>query len=79
MALLDVEHLTTAFPIEGRMVPAVNDVSFHVEAGETLALVGESGCGKSLTALSILQLVTPPGRILSGTVTVRRPEPARAR
>ena len=51
------------------MVPAVNDVSFHVEAGETLALVGESGCGKSLTALSILQLVAPPGRILSGTVT----------
>jgi peptide/nickel transport system ATP-binding protein len=66
--LLSVEHLTTAFPIDGRSTPAVNDVSFSLAAGETLALVGESGCGKSLTALSILRLVDPPGRIVSGTV-----------
>jgi peptide/nickel transport system ATP-binding protein len=66
--LLAVEHLTTAFPIDGRWTPAVDDVSFSLEAGETLALVGESGCGKSLSALSILRLVDPPGRIMSGSV-----------
>jgi peptide/nickel transport system ATP-binding protein len=68
MPLLEVDTLTTAFPIEGRWVAAVNGVSFALEAGETLALVGESGCGKSLTALSILRLVDPPGRILGGAV-----------
>ena len=66
--LLSVEHLTTAFPIDGPWVPAVNDVSFALDAGETLALVGESGCGKSLSALSIMRLVDPPGRIVSGAV-----------
>jgi peptide/nickel transport system ATP-binding protein len=66
--LLSVEQLTTAFPIDGRWTPAVNGVSFSLAAGETLALVGESGCGKSLTALSILRLVDPPGRIVSGAV-----------
>ena len=68
MALLDVDRLTTAFPIEGRLVSAVSGVSFTLDAGETLALVGESGCGKSLTALSILRLVDPPGRIVGGAV-----------
>jgi peptide/nickel transport system ATP-binding protein len=68
MALLDVDRLTTAFPIEGRLAAAVSGVSFTLDAGETLALVGESGCGKSLTALSILRLVDPPGRIVGGTV-----------
>ena len=68
MPRLEVDRLITAFPIEGRWVAAVNGVSFALEAGETLALVGESGCGKSLTALSILRLVDPPGRIVSGTV-----------
>jgi peptide/nickel transport system ATP-binding protein len=67
-SLLEVERLTTAFPVEGRLVAAVNDVGFSVRAGETVALVGESGCGKSITALSILRLVDPPGRILSGIV-----------
>jgi oligopeptide/dipeptide ABC transporter ATP-binding protein len=68
MPLLEVNRLTTAFPIDGRAVPAVNGVSFAVDAGETLALVGESGCGKSLTALSILRLVDPPGRVVGGSV-----------
>jgi peptide/nickel transport system ATP-binding protein len=68
MPLLDVDRLTTGFPIEGRVVSAVSGVSFSLDAGETLALVGESGCGKSLTALSILRLVDPPGRITGGTV-----------
>ena len=71
MPLLDVDRLTTAFPIEGRVASAVTDVSFTLDAGETLALVGESGCGKSLTALSILRLVDPPGRIVSGAVRLQ--------
>jgi peptide/nickel transport system ATP-binding protein len=71
MALLEVDHLTTAFPIEGRLVDAVSSVSFSLDAGETLALVGESGCGKSLTALSILRLVDPPGRVTGGAVRLQ--------
>jgi oligopeptide/dipeptide ABC transporter ATP-binding protein len=66
--LLSVERLTTGFDINGRFVPAVIDVSFHVRAGETLCIVGESGSGKSVTALSIIRLVQPPGRIASGRV-----------
>src|SRR5689334_5165790 len=71
MALLEVDRLTTAFPIEGRLANAVSGVSFALDAGETLALVGESGCGKSLTALSILRLVEPPGRITGGAVRLQ--------
>ncbi|HSC29761.1 MAG TPA: ABC transporter ATP-binding protein [Vicinamibacterales bacterium] len=66
--LLSVEHLTTGFDQDGRFTPAVLDISFQVDSGETLCLVGESGCGKSLTALSIMRLVDPPGRIASGRV-----------
>ncbi len=67
--LLRVNDLHTSFyTAEGR-IPAVDGVSFHVERGETLGLVGESGCGKSVTSLSILQLVPrPPGRIEGGEV-----------
>ncbi|MCG8587862.1 MAG: ABC transporter ATP-binding protein [Proteobacteria bacterium] len=63
MALLEVEHLTLRFPAAGGSVPVVDDVSFAIDAGEVLALVGESGCGKSMTALSILRLAPKPGRI----------------
>lgn len=66
--LLAVEGLTTAFPVAGRLVPAVNDISFEVRKGETLGLVGESGSGKSLTAFSILQLVPPPGQVTRGRI-----------
>jgi peptide/nickel transport system ATP-binding protein len=66
--LLEVQHLTTVFGAAGRALPVVNDVSFEVREGETLGLVGESGCGKSVTALSILRLVPPPGRIAGGRV-----------
>ena len=64
-SLLDVRHLTVSF---GGPAPAVDDVSFHIAAGETLGVVGESGSGKSVTAFSILRLVQPPGRIVSGRV-----------
>jgi len=65
-ALLEIKNLTTAFPGEDRLLKAVDDVSFSLQKGEVLCLVGESGCGKSMTALSILRLVPPPGSILGG-------------
>ncbi len=66
-ALLSLQHLTTAFRTERGELRAVDDVSFDVPEGATVALVGESGCGKSVTALSILRLITdPPGRIVGG-------------
>jgi len=67
--ILVVEDLRTHFVGEGGLVRAVDGVSFDVRAGETVALVGESGCGKSVTALSILRLVPEPaGRIVGGHV-----------
>jgi len=63
MALLEVENLRTHFRTPGGIVRAVDGLSFHVEEGEVLAIVGESGCGKSVTAMSILRLIPdPPGR-----------------
>jgi peptide/nickel transport system ATP-binding protein len=67
-ALLELKNLTTAFPGEGGLLKAVDGVSFSLRKGEVLCLVGESGCGKSMTALSILQLVPPPGSIIGGEV-----------
>ncbi len=67
-ALLEIHNLTTAFPGEDRLLKAVDGVSFIIRKGEVLCLVGESGCGKSMTALSILQLVPPPGSIIGGEV-----------
>ena len=69
-ALLEIEGLTTTFPSDGERVAVVEDVDLHLEAGEVLALVGESGCGKSMTAFSILRLVPKPGRIDAGRVHV---------
>ena len=67
--LLEVKNLSIAFDTEqGRIVP-VRDVSFSIYPGQTLAIVGESGCGKSVTALSILRLIpSPPSRVLGGQV-----------
>jgi len=61
--LLEVERLRTEFATRRGVVTAVDDVSFSLEAGETLALVGESGCGKSATALSLMRLIDEPGTV----------------
>jgi oligopeptide/dipeptide ABC transporter ATP-binding protein len=68
-ALLSVRRLTTAFNTDRGVLRAVDDVSFEVKKGQTLAVVGESGCGKSVTALSIMRLVpSPPGVIEAGEI-----------
>ena len=67
-AILEVKNLRTSFPSEDGVVHAVDNVSFNVRKGEAVALVGESGCGKSVTAMSIMRLVAPPGRITSGEI-----------
>ena len=69
--LLEVHNLNVAFDTERGQVRPVCDVSFSIYPGQTVALVGESGCGKSVTSLSILRLIPqPPGRILGGRVTL---------
>ena len=68
--LLDIKNLSTHFGTSLGTVKAVNDVSFTLDQGETLGLVGESGCGKSVTALSVMRLVpSPPGRIVDGQIS----------
>ncbi len=65
--LLDVQDLETQFRTSDGIVYAVNGVSFHLQEGETLGIVGESGCGKSVTMLSLLRLIpSPPGKIANG-------------
>ena len=66
--LLEIENLHTFFYTDNGVARAVDGVSFTVGVGETVGVVGESGCGKSVTALSILRLVRPPGRIEEGSV-----------
>ena len=67
--LLEVKNLTTRFHLEDGVVHAVNGISYTLDEGETLGVVGESGCGKSVHALSILQLIPiPPGKIEAGEV-----------
>ena len=67
--LLDVRDLHTYFHTDAGDAKAVDDVSFSIAASKTLAIVGESGCGKTVTALSILQLIPrPPGEFVSGEI-----------
>jgi oligopeptide/dipeptide ABC transporter ATP-binding protein len=68
MRLLSVQDLRTFFFLDDGELRAVDGVSFDVAAGEVVALVGESGCGKTIVAMSIIDLVTPPGRIVGGRV-----------
>jgi len=68
--LLDVKDLVTSFTTERGVIRAVDSISFSIGKGQTVGLVGESGCGKSVTSLSILRLVqSPPGKIDSGSIT----------
>jgi len=73
-ALLSVRNLKTYFPRDEGLVKAVDGVSFDLYPGVTLGVVGESGCGKSVTARSILRIVDRPGRIVEGEIRFRRPE-----
>jgi oligopeptide/dipeptide ABC transporter ATP-binding protein len=66
--LLEVNNLKTHFPTRSGLVRAVDGISFHLDQGELLGLVGESGCGKSMTALSVMRLVAPPGKIVDGQI-----------
>jgi len=71
-SLLEVDNLQTQFLTSGGIVKAVDGISYDVEEGETVAIVGESGCGKSVNALSIMRLIPwPPGRIVGGAVRFR--------
>jgi peptide/nickel transport system ATP-binding protein len=67
--VLEVDGLCVEFRIRGNQVPVLTDVSFSIDHGQTLAIVGESGCGKSMTALAIMRLIpSPPGRISGGRI-----------
>src|SRR5580692_12661523 len=68
-SLLELKKLNIAFDVARRQIHPVRDVSFSIYPGQTLAVVGESGCGKSVTALSILRLIpSPPRKVLGGQV-----------
>ena len=67
--LLEIKNLETSFFLEEGQLKAVDDVSFTLSKGKTLGIVGESGCGKSVTALSIMRLIPePPGKITKGQI-----------
>jgi len=67
--LLKVENLSTQFKTDAGLVKAVDGISYHVDQQEIVGLVGESGCGKSVSQLSVMQLIpTPPGKITEGKV-----------
>ncbi|MBE3069067.1 MAG: ABC transporter ATP-binding protein [Planctomycetes bacterium] len=79
MALLEVRDLCTYFRTAGEPRRVVDGVSLDVGAGETIGLVGESGCGKSLTALSIMQLIPPPGYVAGGSILFKGRDVVRLR
>src|SRR5215210_3015067 len=72
--LLEVINLRTQFPTRAGLVKSVDGVSFSIAKGELLGLVGESGCGKSITALSIMRLISPPGKIAGGSIKFKGEE-----
>ena len=76
--LLSVRDLRTHFFTDEGVVQSVDGVSFDVFAGKTLGIVGESGCGKSVTARSILRIVEQPGRIVGGEILLRHRAPTRS-
>lgn len=76
-AVLQIKNLRTHFFTESGVVRAVDGVSFDIPAGKTLGVLGESGCGKSVTGYSILQLINPPGRIIGGQILFEREKQGR--
>ncbi|MBP7901450.1 MAG: ABC transporter ATP-binding protein [Spirochaetes bacterium] len=68
MSLLEVKSLYAGFRIKGEIYPAARDISFSLEKGQALGIIGESGCGKTVTAYSIMRLLQSPGEIISGSV-----------
>ncbi|HEY2847075.1 MAG TPA: ABC transporter ATP-binding protein, partial [Pyrinomonadaceae bacterium] len=72
--LLEVDNLQTHFQTRAGLVKSVDGVSFSIGEGELLGLVGESGCGKSITALSIMRLISSPGRIVGGSIRFKGEE-----
>jgi len=66
--VLDINQLVTHFTIAGKSYPVIRDLSFHVNQGETLCIVGESGCGKSVTTLAIMDLLPNNGEVVSGSI-----------
>ena len=67
--LLEIKNLVVEFKTESEKIRAVNDISFTLRQGETIGIVGESGCGKTMTALSLMRLMpSPPARIVSGRI-----------
>ena len=72
MPIAEVKNLSIEFKVDGKWLPAVNDVSFSIDSGEILALVGESGCGKSVTCMSLARLLPePPARYTSGEIILK--------
>ena len=72
--LVTIEGLKTHFPLDKGTVQAVDGVDLSVPRGKTLCVVGESGCGKSITAFSLMRMLASPGRIVEGTITLNHPE-----
>lgn len=71
-AVLQLKNLQTTFQSGRREIPAVDGVSLHINKGEVVGIVGESGCGKSVTSLSIMRLIpSPPGKINSGEIVFK--------
>ena len=70
--ILDIEKLKVSFYTYEGVVKAIEEISFSLGDGDTLGVVGETGCGKSVTVLSILRLILPPGRIESGKILFNR-------
>ena len=68
-ALLEIEHLATQLPVEGRLQTVLHDVSLSIDEGEAVGLVGESGSGKSMTARAVARLL-PPGRVSTGGIAL---------
>ena len=68
--LLEVKNLRIEFPTRKGLLTAIDDVSFHIDEGEVLGVVGESGAGKSLTGAAIIGLLEPPGRVAGGEIVM---------